>query len=71
MTPELRQELRARSAPIRERWETLLRIERVSGPLANPDALVHLIPHSLERLFKMLATPPRAALSLAVAWRAS
>lgn len=55
MAPDLLQKLRARDSAIRERWETLLRIERVSGPLANPDALVHLIPDSLARVYKALA----------------
>ena len=55
MTPDLLQCLRARGAAIRHRWETLLRIEPVSSPLANPDALVHLIPASLDQIFQMLA----------------
>lgn len=48
-------QLRGRAAIIRERWEALLRVEPVNGPLANPDALVHLIPQSLEEVFRRLA----------------
>lgn len=36
---------------IRLAWEGLLRIERVSTPLANPDTLVHLIDSSLDEIF--------------------
>ena len=36
-----------------------MRIERVSGPLANPDALVHLISPTLAQLFKILGVPWR------------
>lgn len=45
-------------------WETLLRVEPVSGPLANPDSLVHLIPSSLEKVFAALAKPSRTPHSL-------
>lgn len=63
MTPELLENLHSASAAIRERWERLLRIERVNGPLANPDALVHLLPETLEAIFATLAKRPRARLS--------
>jgi len=39
MGPKFLQLLLARSAMIRTKWEALLRVERVSGPLANPDVL--------------------------------
>lgn len=55
MAPDLVQQLRQSAADIRRRWEALLRIERVSGPLANPDALVHLIPDTLAEIFVGLA----------------
>lgn len=58
MDAETIERLRARSPLIREHWETLLRIERVSGPLANPDALVHLIPDSIERVLAALSRAP-------------
>lgn len=64
MSPELLQHLRARGAAIRGRWEALLRIERVNGPLANPDILVHLIPDSLARILAMVEKPARTPLSL-------
>ena len=54
MSPVLLQQLRAQSATVHVRWETLLRMEPVSGPLANPDALVRLIPDSLARVFESL-----------------
>lgn len=64
MTPELLQILRVREPTLRERWEALLRIEPVNGPLANPDALVHLIPDSLGQIFKRLAAPVRTVPTL-------
>lgn len=67
MAPDLLDLLRARTPEIRERWEALLRIERVSGPLANPDALVHLIPESLDDIFETLAKRPRVPRSLPAA----
>ena len=43
-----------------ERWETLLRAEPVTSPLANPDALVYLMNWSLDRFFHELrGTLPR------------
>lgn len=57
MTPELLHHLRARSPAIHVRWETLLRIEPVNGPLANPDALVRLIPETLARILSDLGKP--------------
>jgi hypothetical protein len=67
MTPERLCHLRARSAAIRDRWEALVRVEPVSGPLANPDAMVHLIPQTLEQVFVLLAKPSRTPVSLAAA----
>lgn len=59
MDSVLLQHLRARDAVIRERWEALLRIERVNSPLANPDILVHLIPDSLERILNLVEKTAR------------
>lgn len=67
MTPDHLGDLRARSVGIQERWKTLLRLEPVSGPLANPDALVHLIPETLERIFELLAKPARVPISILAA----
>lgn len=67
MAPDVLEKLQARSPAIRERWETLLRGEPVSGPLANPDAMVHLIPETLERVFAALARKSRAPLSIRAA----
>lgn len=57
--------MRAQGATIHVRWETLLRMEPVSGPLANPDALVRLIPESLVRVFEQLDEQTTEELSLA------
>lgn len=59
--------LRARSDTIRTQWEALLRVERVSGPLANPDVLIYLIPSSLEKILSAVARPSRAPVSLRTA----
>lgn len=67
VTPERLRSLQSRDPAIRNRWEALLRIEPVSGPLANPDALAHLIPQTLEQIFVLLAKPPRAPVSVAAA----
>ena len=49
--------LRMRRPHVRARWEDLLRIERASSPLANPDALVHLLEWTLDEIFLALANP--------------
>jgi len=46
--------LRAQHADIRARWAAILHVEPVSTPLANPDALVHLIDWSLQEIFRSL-----------------
>ena len=55
MTSALLLDLRARRTAICTQWEALLRVERVSGPLAHPDTLVYLIPNSLDQIFANLA----------------
>lgn len=40
-----------------ERWETLLRAEPVTSPLANPDSLVYLMDWTLDRFFNALRGP--------------
>ena len=67
VTPERLRSLQARATSIRGRWEVLLRIEPVSGPLANPDALAYLIPHTLEQVFTLLAKPARTPVSMTAA----
>ena len=42
---------------IHARWDTLLRTERVTSPLAYPDALVHLIDWALDQIFTTLRDP--------------
>lgn len=43
---------------LRQRWETLLRAERPTSPLANPDALVYLMDWTLDCLFEELRNAP-------------
>ena len=50
--------LQARRAQIRTRWEALLRIEKVTTPLANPDTLVFALDQSLDDIFTALLQPP-------------
>ncbi len=50
--------LSARRPQIRARWEDVLRAERVTTPLANPDALVHLIDWTLDEVFRTLQSLP-------------
>lgn len=47
----------ARRFAIHARWDTLLRTERVTSPLASPDALVHLIEWALDQIFTLLRDP--------------
>ncbi|MFT3782109.1 MAG: hypothetical protein QM790_08840 [Nibricoccus sp.] len=42
---------------ILERWETLLRAEPVTSPLANPDSLVYMMNWTLDRFFTALRGP--------------
>jgi hypothetical protein len=58
MQEDLIRALRDRRGDIRARWETLLRIERVNTPLANPDALVFMIDWTCDELFAALVHPP-------------
>jgi hypothetical protein len=67
MTPEFLSHLRARSAGIQDRWRTLLHIEPVSGPLANPAALQYMIPEAWDRLLAGIEEPRRTPLSLRAA----
>jgi hypothetical protein len=47
--------LEAQRVRIRARWEDLLRAERSTSPLANPDTLVHLMDLTLDEVFATLA----------------
>jgi len=44
----------AQRAQIHAHWETLLRTERVTSPMANPDTLVFLIDSTLTEIFAAL-----------------
>jgi hypothetical protein len=55
------QALAAQRPAIRSNWETLLRLERPSSPLANPDTLVHLLDRSLDEVFQDLLLWSRRA----------
>ncbi|MBI4622511.1 MAG: hypothetical protein HY736_04715 [Verrucomicrobia bacterium] len=50
--------LRAQRPQVHGRWEDLLRVERANTPLANPDALVHLIDWTLDEIFRTLEHLP-------------
>lgn len=43
-----------RRPELRRSWESLLRVEKTTSPLANPDALVHLIDRTLDEVFNDL-----------------
>lgn len=63
MQADLIAALAARRPGIRMRWEALLRANRACSPLADPDALVHLIDWTLaefERAVRGLPTRRRA-----------
>jgi len=51
---EIFQDLAAQRGLIRANWENLLRLERAISPLANPDALVHLLDTTLDEIFRDL-----------------
>lgn len=53
----LLQALARRAPAIRARWADLLRVERASSPLANPEALVHLIDWTLRVVLRRLQAP--------------
>lgn len=67
MRPEALKRLCARKDEIQRRWEILLRVEPVSGPLANPDALMHLIPETMVRTFESVVEPSDGTVSMAEA----
>ena len=49
--------LQTQRTSLRQRWEELLRAERVSSPMAQPDALVYLMDWTLDSLFNELKQP--------------
>ncbi len=51
---EVMRALAAHRPEVRANWENLLRLERASSPLANPDTLVHLLDTTLDEIFKDL-----------------
>ncbi len=67
MRPETLKRMRARQDDIQRRWEILLRVEPVSGPLANPDALMHLIPETMAQTFASVEGPSDGSGSIAAA----
>jgi hypothetical protein len=54
MQEEVFNSLRARRPQMRQHWETLLRTERASSPLANPEALIFMMDWTLDRVFEAL-----------------
>src|SRR4051812_36343932 len=57
MKSEIARILRGRRTQMRERWEMLLRIERTSTPLANPDVLIHLFDRTLDDVCEKISGP--------------
>ena len=57
MQPSLMSALRTRRPRIRARWEVLLRAQPPATPLGQPDALIHLIDWTLDKIFAALADP--------------
>lgn len=57
MQESLLNSLCAQRQAIHARWDALLRTERVTSPLAYPDALVHLIEWALDQIFSSLRDP--------------
>jgi hypothetical protein len=51
---EILSDLQALRGEIRAHWETLLRLERATSPLAQPDTLVHLLETTLNEIFRDL-----------------
>lgn len=49
--------LATRRARLRSEWERRLRAQRMSSPLANPDALVYLMDWTLDGIFAVLSEP--------------
>jgi len=49
--------LQTQRTGLRQRWEELLRAERVTSPLAQPDSLVYLMDWTLDSLFNELKQP--------------
>ncbi len=58
MDKSLLQALQERRPQIRARWDTLLRIERVETPLANPDTLVFMFDRTLDAVLAALPKRP-------------
>lgn len=63
MQAEVLATLLRRRPEIRQAWEVLLRTERASTPMANPDTLVYMMDLTLDEVLKVLGetkTPPGA-----------
>ncbi len=54
MQETLLRELQNLRAPLRRRWEGLLRAEPVTSPLGHPDSLIYLMDWTLDQLFLTL-----------------
>ena len=64
MQADLIADLADRRPMIRTRWEALLRADRACSPLADPDALVHLIDWTLSEFDRTLRGLPTRRRSL-------
>lgn len=67
MTHEFLFRLRARQSAIEQQWRTLLAIEPVWTPLANPQTLQYLIPTMCHAIFEHAAKLSRSPSALATA----
>lgn len=54
METEILRGLEAQRPSLRTHWESLLRLERVSSPLAQPDLLVRMLDQTLDDIFAIL-----------------
>jgi len=71
MEKNLVQILKGRRAPIRRRWEVLLREAKASDPLANPDALIHLMDWTIDQVVHALRQEPARRLKRAPGYSAA
>jgi hypothetical protein len=64
MTADFAEQLRAQAFAIQSRWRTLLHLEPVSGPLANPEAMQHLIPQAFAQIIALACKSRHPAMTL-------
>lgn len=57
MQESLAESLHVQRPAIKSRWADLLHVEGATTPLAHPDALVHLLDETLDKIFEALRAP--------------